>query len=268
MDSDHRLCFVSTKLNCRTTHDVSRGFPHLRDWSSTLLQAHVDLCQWSSDVCCRLDGVVPCDVASREVVVDELFQKFSAILSWHAPRQRVARNGALRDYRRVHTLEALIPGCSDPSALFAPLVLPEVIHLRKSDFHQTQTVLHRTALRRTALSWTALSRNALIQGSGASNTTKIPRKYPQERERRRKERKLWEWEKAREILGGPAEGGPAEGESGKRPNPGRTHKNLEHTPPLGPTLRGSTTSSGPHPFGAHNFAAVGTDFGQTDFGQR
>ena len=126
LGSDHRLCVVSTHLNCRTTHAVPRGIPHLRGWSSTLLRAHVDLCQWSSDVCSRLDGIVPCAVASREVVVDELYQKFLAILSWHAPRQRcsprrsqpslwtpecyatcVARNGAWRDYQRVHTLEAL-----------------------------------------------------------------------------------------------------------------------------------------------------------------
>ena len=89
MDSDHRLCVVSTQLNFRTNHDVSRGIFHLRDWLSTLFRTHVDLCQWSSDVSCRLDGVVPCDVASRAGVVDQLYQKFLAILSWHAPRQRL-----------------------------------------------------------------------------------------------------------------------------------------------------------------------------------
>ena len=175
MGSDHRLCVVSTQLNCRTTHHVPRGIPHLREWSSTLFRAHVDLCQWSSDVCCWLDGVVPCDVATR------------GHSAWHAPRQRcfhrrsqpswwtpecfatcVARNGAWRDYRRVHTLAALtdsgllgphsIGQCVRPSgpsgrtgktvlpgspartlvlplppfdALFAALLLPEVILLLK-----------------------------------------------------------------------------------------------------------------------------------------
>ena len=42
-----------------------------------------------------------------------------------------------------------------------------------------------------------------LQGHGASNTTKIPRKDPQERE----EKLWWESEKKSEILGGPAEGG-------------------------------------------------------------
>ena len=176
MGSDHRLCVVSTQLNCRTTHHVPRGIPHLRDWSSTLLRVHVDLCQWSSDVCCWLDGVVPCDVATR------------GHSAWHAPRQRcfprrsqppwwtpecyatcVARNGAWRDYRRVHTLipsdsafgpAVLLVALARPSlpgspartlvlplppfdALFAALLLPEVILLRKSGFLQTQTVLFR-----------------------------------------------------------------------------------------------------------------------------
>ena len=70
--SDHRLCVVSTQLNFRMNHDVSRGVPHRRDWSSTLLRTHVDFCQGNKDVSCRLAIVVPCDVASRAGVVDEL----------------------------------------------------------------------------------------------------------------------------------------------------------------------------------------------------
>ena len=103
----------NTQLNCRTTHAVPRGIPHLRDWSSTLLRAHVDLCQWSSDVCSRLDGIVPCAVASREVVVDELYQKFLAILSWHAHVSDV-----LPDAVSLH---------GGPQSAM-PLVLPGMVH--------------------------------------------------------------------------------------------------------------------------------------------
>ena len=134
MGSDHRLCVVSTQLNFRTNHDVSRGIFHLRDWSSTLFRTHVDLCQWSSDVSCRLDGVVPCDVASRAGVVDQLYQKFLAILSWHAPRQRcsprrsqpswwtpecfatcVARKPACPHSRGPHSIPGCIGACVRPS---------------------------------------------------------------------------------------------------------------------------------------------------------
>ena len=67
--SDPRSCEVSTKLNFRTNHDVPREIHPLQDWSSTLLRAHGDLCQWSSDVSNRLDGVVPCDDVRHAGVV-------------------------------------------------------------------------------------------------------------------------------------------------------------------------------------------------------
>ena len=113
MGSDHRLCVVSTQLNCRTTHDVPHEIPPLRDWSSTLLRAHVDLCQWSSDVCCRLYGIVPCAVASREVVVDELYQKFLGIVSWHAPRQRCSPRRSQPSWWTSECYATCVAGASD-----------------------------------------------------------------------------------------------------------------------------------------------------------
>ena len=61
MGSDHRLCVVSTQLNCRTTHTVPRGIPHLRDWSSTLLPTSISAMEqrclfpieWHCSMCCR-----------------------------------------------------------------------------------------------------------------------------------------------------------------------------------------------------------------------
>ena len=69
-----------------------------------------------------------------------------------------------------------------------------------------------------------------FQGPVASNTTKIPRKDPQVR---KKANSGGRGKKKREILGGPVEGcrkGCRKGSRGERPNLGRTHENLEHTP--------------------------------------
>ena len=116
----------------------------------------------------------------------------------------------------------------------------------------------------------------LFEGSGASNTTKIPRKRPKEREKRiktvagegKKSAKFWAPTVRAPTLRGPTLGGPTlRGPTLRGPT-------LRGPTLRGPTLRGPTTS-GPHffwvwppPFGAPPFGPhpSGPPFGGPPFG--
>ena len=121
MGSNHRLCVLSTELVHRSP-SVARSIPPLRDWSSTLLRAHMELWEWSCEVSGHLHGLPPRNEARRVDVMDGLYQKLLAILARHVPHHRclprrsqpswwtpechaacVSRNGAWRDHLRAQS---------------------------------------------------------------------------------------------------------------------------------------------------------------------
>ena len=107
-------------IPARPGSDSLPTLPPLRDWKPTLMRAHSELMRWSV----RIHNVGQQHHQDRGAVIDALFNDMISILHRHAPFQRrcrrqrqpswwtpqcfeahVARNGALRDYRRTLTPE-------------------------------------------------------------------------------------------------------------------------------------------------------------------